>query len=152
MRTAGYLAAIVLVGIVVGAGYLVPLAGPGIAICAALAAALAVWLFMSPAAEAARKEVAGLRQELEVATQATNRLKALERNVTSLRHDLRGILSPALLTADRLLENENPALRRVAEVVIRTVDRATHRLAETKLGATESANKAAPLERPDPVD
>jgi hypothetical protein len=152
MQTAGYFAAVVLVGVIAGAQYLAPLAGPGIAIGAALAAALSVWLIMSPAAEAARKEVAKLRQELEVATQAATRLKALERNVTSLRHDLRGILSPALLTADRLLENENPAMRRVAEVVIRTVDRATNRLAETKLGATESASKTAPLERPDPVD
>jgi hypothetical protein len=139
MQAAGYLAVLVLVGIVTGAEYVVPLAGPGIAIGAALVAALSVWLVMSPAMDAARKEAANLRQELE-------------RNVTSLRHDLRGILSPALLTADRLLENENPAMRRMAEVVIRTVDRATNRLAETKLGATESASKTAPLERPDRVD
>jgi hypothetical protein len=152
MQIAGYCVAVLLVGEIAGAAYLLPLAGPAVGLGAALLAALAVWLMMAPAADAARKDIASLRQELDVATQGVNRLKALERNVTSLRHDLRGILSPALLTADRLLENENPAMRRVAEVVIRTVDRATNRLAETKLGAPESANKATPLERPDPVD
>jgi hypothetical protein len=152
MQKAGLAAAILLVAIIAGAQYLVPYAGPAIAILAALVAGLGAWAMTAPACEAARREALSLTQELEVATQSINRLKALERNVTSLRHDLRGILSPALLTADRLVDNENPALRRVADVVIRTVDRATARLSETKLGATESANKAAPLERPDPVD
>ncbi len=61
------------------------------------------------------------------------RLAALETQVAALRHDLHGILSPALLTADRLLNSPDPSVRRAGEVMVRTVERATARLAETKL-------------------
>jgi signal transduction histidine kinase len=60
------------------------------------------------------------------------RLAAMEAQVATLRHDLNGILSPALLTADRLLTSPDPSVRRAGEVMVRTVDRATARLAETK--------------------
>jgi hypothetical protein len=45
-----------------------------------------------------------------------------------LRHDLRGLLSPAMMVADRLIEHEDPAVRRAGEVVLRTVERITERL------------------------
>jgi signal transduction histidine kinase len=60
------------------------------------------------------------------------RLQALEATTSSLRHDLRGILSPALLTAERLLTNTDPVIRRAGEMMVRTVERASERLAETK--------------------
>lgn len=43
----------------------------------------------------------------------------------TLRHDLRGALSPALLMADRLTTNPDPAVQRAGEVVVRSIDRAT---------------------------
>ena len=47
-----------------------------------------------------------------------------------LRHDLRGILSPALMTADRLLmSTEDPVARRAAETMVETIERAEKRLA-----------------------
>ena len=49
---------------------------------------------------------------------------------SALRHDLRGILSPAMLIADRLLAHQDPAVQRAGEVVNRTVERAAARLAE----------------------
>jgi hypothetical protein len=150
MPKSAAVATLLLVGLAIWAQFLAPIAGPLIAIVAAMLAAGGCWLTMAPLTEAARKQALAIEHELEIAVQKVTRLSALEKNVTSLRHDLRGILSPALLTADRLLENDNPALRRVADVVIRTVERATARLAETKLGAVESAHKAAPLDRPDP--
>ncbi len=53
-----------------------------------------------------------------------------------LRHDLRGILSPALLTADRLLATTDDALvRRAAETMIETVERANARLTATRSDA-----------------
>ncbi len=60
------------------------------------------------------------------------RLAALEAKTSSLRHDLRGILSPALLTAERLLGYEDPIIRRAGEIMVKTVERASARLAETK--------------------
>ena len=41
-----------------------------------------------------------------------------------LRHDIRGALSPALLTADRLLTHADPAVQRAGDVVVRAVERA----------------------------
>jgi hypothetical protein len=61
-----------------------------------------------------------------------SRLAELEAQMAALRHDLRGILSPALLTADRLLDSQDPVARRAGEVMVRTVERTTARLAETK--------------------
>jgi hypothetical protein len=52
--------------------------------------------------------------------------------ITALRHDLRGILSPAMLIADRLAAHGDPAVQRAGDVIARTVDRAAARLAETK--------------------
>ncbi len=47
-----------------------------------------------------------------------------------LRHDLRGILSPALMTADRLLmTTQDPVAKRAAETMVETIERAEKRLA-----------------------
>ncbi len=47
-----------------------------------------------------------------------------------LRHDLRGALSPALLTVDRLLANADPSVRRAGEMTLRAVERASALLSE----------------------
>jgi len=47
-----------------------------------------------------------------------------------LRHDLRGALSPALLTVDRLLGNADPSVRRAGEMTLRAVERASALLSE----------------------
>lgn len=60
------------------------------------------------------------------------RLKALEAQTSALRHDLRGMLSPALLTADRLTEHEDPKVSRTGQIVVRAINRATERLSATK--------------------
>ena len=52
-----------------------------------------------------------------------------QRELSRLRHDLRGILSPALLLADRLSMSEDPMAKRTAEAMIRTVERAEEALA-----------------------
>ena len=87
----------------------------------------------------ARKEIASgvgnltlARAEAAALPDVTARLQALEARTSSLRHDLRGILSPALLTAERLLGNDDPVVRRAGEVMVKTVERASARLAETK--------------------
>lgn len=69
------------------------------------------------------------------------RIQQLEDSGAHLRHDLRGVLSPALMMADRLLRNEDPAIRRAGQAVVRSVERATALLAENK---GEAAPPAAP--------
>ncbi len=47
----------------------------------------------------------------------------------SLRHDLRGILSPALLMSDRLLmSTQDPLAKRTADTMIEAIERAEKRL------------------------
>ncbi len=47
-----------------------------------------------------------------------------------LRHDIRGALSPALLTADRLLSHADPAVQRAGDIVVRAVERAAALLSD----------------------
>ena len=60
------------------------------------------------------------------------RVRELEEQLSSLRHDLRGVLSPALMMSDRLLTNDDPRVRRAGEAVVRSVERATELLAATR--------------------
>jgi hypothetical protein len=54
------------------------------------------------------------------------------RHTAALRHDLRGVLSPALMMSDRLLKHADPAVQRAGNAVVRSIDRATALLAESK--------------------
>ncbi len=74
---------------------------------------------------------------------AVLRLEEYRRHTAALRHDLRGVLSPALMMSDRLLSHTDPAVQRAGNAVVRSIDRATALLAESKdLMSTETA--AAP--------
>ncbi len=67
----------------------------------------------------------------EIGAQRT-RLAALEIMTASLRHDLRGVLSPAMLVSDRLLTHADPKVVRAGETIVRSIGRATERLAATR--------------------
>lgn len=58
--------------------------------------------------------------------------EAAQRRLDRLRHDLRGALSPALLSADRLLASDDPATRHTGEIVVRAVERATALMEATR--------------------
>ncbi len=55
---------------------------------------------------------------------AEARLAALGAGLGALSHDLRGVLSPAMLAAERLQLHADPAVRRSADVLVRSVERA----------------------------
>ena len=61
-----------------------------------------------------------------------DRLARIGAAASTLRHDLRGVLSPALMVADRLVNNPDPAIRRAGDAVVRSVDRATALLTASK--------------------
>ncbi len=109
---------------VVAAWLVAPMAGAPIAITAALYGWMAGWLVRyAPAAKTAPPPV--------VAAPASG---AQDANAV-LRHDLRGILSPALMVTDRLLSHGDPAVRKSGEVVAKTVQRLTDRLEQTRTPA-----------------
>ena len=62
--------------------------------------------------------------------QLNGRAEAAEQEVSRLRHDLRGILSPTLLLADRLSMSDDPIAQRTAAAIISTIERAEAALAK----------------------
>ena len=85
------------------------------------------------------------------ATEATlaARLADYRAAVAALRHDLRGVMSPALMMSDRLVNHPDPSVQRAGQAVVRSIERATALLASNReaLAAAEAA-PAAPAPRP----
>lgn len=79
----------------------------------------------------AQRELAAMQRELRAALWRNARLAALGAALARVSHDLRGILSPALLSAERLQGNTDPALRRIGDSIARTVERATELVRNT---------------------
>ncbi len=73
----------------------------------------------------AGRELAAMQEELRDALWRNARLAALGSTVARISHDLRGILAPALLTAERLQGHQDKAVQRAGDILVRTVDRAT---------------------------
>lgn len=69
-------------------------------------------------------------RSVEAALQA--RLDGYRAAVATLRHDIRGALSPALMMSDRLLGHADPAVQRSGQAVVRSVERATAILAANR--------------------
>ena len=64
-------------------------------------------------------------RETEAAAQYQRaRIVSMANAIGRISHDLRGILSPALLAAERLHASPEPTVRRASDVVARAVDRA----------------------------
>lgn len=126
-------ATLALVGL--GLPFLVGAGLAGLVAGVAMYGAIATQAVTAPAAQAASTEAAGLRQHLE----------DYRAHVAALRHDLRGVLSPALMMSDRLLQHGEPGVQRAGQAVVRSIERATALLAESKgFMAPGAAGEAAP--------
>ena len=55
----------------------------------------------------------------------------------TLRHDLRGVLSPALMMSDRLLNHADPSVQRAGQAVVKSIERATTLLGENRARLTD---------------
>ena len=112
-------------------GVAVALTGLGVpfllgAVGAAIAAGLVLYAAMAQLARAAPRQTpaeAALLQQIEEYRAAT----------AVLRHDLRGVLSPALMMSDRLVNHADPAVQRAGQAVVRSVERATTLLASNRV-------------------
>jgi len=65
------------------------------------------------------------------------RLVDLEATMSVLRHDLRGMLAPALLVVDRLIAYPDPKVVKAGEAVLKAITRAEARLVATRAPATQ---------------
>ena len=134
-RTLALLAATALAGSGLGyaaclaAGLLpsVPAAWLAFAAASILAGCLAAVLMQRLSLAPTRAELTALRQQV-AADEAL--LAARAEQQRRLRHDLRGALSPVMLVADRLSAHADPAVKRSADIMLRTVDRAAQLLQE----------------------
>ena len=70
------------------------------------------------------RELAAMQRELRAALWRNNRLAALGTVVAKVSHDVRGILSPVLMQADRLCQHADPAVRNTGDSLVQAVDRA----------------------------
>lgn len=77
---------------------------------------------------------------------ALAQLEAYRDYTAGLRHDIRGVLSPALMMSDRLLNHEDEGVQRAGQAVVRSVERATALLATHKdaMAAGPEAGAATP--------
>ena len=70
------------------------------------------------------------RAQAELVPALEAQVETRRAKLRQIRHDIRGALSPALLATDRLLASPDPAIKRSAEIVVRSVDRAIVLLAD----------------------
>ncbi len=59
-------------------------------------------------------------------------IKDLERSLARLRHDVRGLLVPAVLVAEALVEHGDPIIKRSGSRILGSIDRVIARLDETR--------------------
>lgn len=85
----------------------------------------------------AGRELAAMQRELRAALWRNARLAALGTVFAKVSHDLRGILTPALLSAERLELHADPKVQRAGETLAQAVDRATELVRRTLAYARE---------------
>jgi signal transduction histidine kinase len=94
----------------------------------------------------AQRAAADMAEQVRNALRQNERLAALGAAVARIGHDLRNMLSTAQLVADRLSKSEDPEVRRLAQRLERTVDRAAG-LASSTLKYGRADEKAPEIER-----
>ncbi len=79
----------------------------------------------------AERQLADMQTAVRGALTQRRRLAALGTAVAKINHDLRGILSSALLMSDRLESSDDPEVRRVTPVLISSIERAVGLCSQT---------------------
>jgi len=86
----------------------------------------------------AMREFRTMQQGIRSALRQKTRLATLGTAVSKISHDLRNMLATATLVSDRLGESEDPQVKKVAPVLVRSIDRAAA-LCEQTLNFTTEA-------------
>ena len=90
-----------------------------------------------------QREFHEVKESLRASFRQRERLASLGLSVTKINHDLRNVLSTALLMADRLSMNEDPTLAEMGERLIRTVERG--------VGLTDEVLDYSRAKEPNPI-
>jgi len=91
------------------------------------------WLANRPEDEisGAARELKSMQDEMRAALWRNARLAAVGTSVAKISHDLRNILSSALLVSDRLQTINNPTIERAARTLVSAVERAAQLVTRT---------------------
>ncbi len=79
----------------------------------------------------AQRELAQMQSDLRAALRQKTHLAALGAAVSKINHDLRGILSTAVLMSDRLSALDSPEVKRISGPLIQSIDRAINLCTQT---------------------
>jgi signal transduction histidine kinase len=79
----------------------------------------------------AARELVAMQDELRAALWRNARLAALGTAVAKISHDLRNILTAALMVADRFHQHRDPAVERAATTLIQAIERAVELVSRT---------------------
>ncbi|MEL6687036.1 MAG: HAMP domain-containing sensor histidine kinase [Pseudomonadota bacterium] len=90
-----------------------------------------------------QREFHEVKESLRAAFRQRERLASLGLSVTKINHDLRNVLSTALLMADRLSMNSDPDLAQMGERLTRTVERG--------VGLTDEVLEYSSAREPEPI-
>jgi signal transduction histidine kinase len=82
--------------------------------------------------------LADMQSSLRESLRERARLAALGAAVAKINHDLRNILSPAQLLSDRLVDSDDPEVKRIAPRLVAAIDRAVDLSVQTLNYAAES--------------
>jgi signal transduction histidine kinase len=99
----------------------------------------------------AQRELVAMQTAVRQALRQRERLAALGTAVTKINHDLRGILSTAVLISERLLESADPEVRRIGPRLLASIERAAALCGQT-LAFTRDGVLPLRLERFAPFD
>ena len=72
-----------------------------------------------------------MQKNLRASLRQKDHLAALGSAVSKINHDLRGILSTAVLVSDRLAQVEDPDVKRIAPTLVQAIDRALNLCTQT---------------------
>jgi hypothetical protein len=92
-------------------------------------AVLLNWFVLQPL-EQVTAELEAFRAKALAGEECRRQLAGRVEQQRRMRHDIRGALSPALLTADRLLGHADPVVKRAADIMVRAVERSAALLAD----------------------
>ncbi|MGE4010823.1 MAG: PAS domain-containing sensor histidine kinase [Alphaproteobacteria bacterium] len=94
----------------------------------------------------AERELHAMQEGLRAALHQRRHLAALGEAVTKINHDLRNMLASAQLISDRLVASDDPATRKLAPTLVRSIDRAVNLCMQTLEFARDGTTQLA-LER-----
>ena len=80
--------------------------------------------------------------------ESEDRIRALEKLVSSLRHDVNGALTPALMVADSLRSNSDARVQRAGTKIADSILRVTQLLRATRDTVPPMGGKTSPPEAP----